>query len=130
MPSAYHTAWLVVFATLPLRMDAARHTMGRALHYKGGFLGVCAMVELRRQEQRALVTLAGVPVGGQLSGTAWLKPDGQSVVVDPRLQHALRRRAVSIEGAGACTDYSRLWVAVRLPMGFGVRRIELKLVTT
>ena len=89
------------------------------MQFDGGMMGVKASVILDRHTERALINLRGVPVGGSLTGMAWFKNDGESVEIESDLYHALGRRGVAIESAGAYKDYSYIWVRVKLPLGMG-----------
>lgn len=112
-------AWLLALAGVE-GMCAFQPTQ-----YHGGMLGVKAHVTLYHRQERALVRLEGLPVGGRIAGVAWFKKDGTSVDLDVDLEAALRRRHVCIEGAGALYDESKVWVLVRLPLGLGRRTIVL-----
>ena len=72
-----------------------------------------------------MVNLKGVPVGGSLTGMAWFKKDGESVIVESQLYKALGKRGVAIVNAGAYKDYSYVWVRIKLPLGLGTHRMIL-----
>ena len=95
------------------------------MRYDGKLLGVSASVLLDRESERAMVNLKGVPVGGSLTGMAWFKKDGESVIVENQLYQALGKRGVAIVNAGAYKDYSYVWVRVKLPLGLGTHRMIL-----
>ena len=95
------------------------------LKYHGGLLGVKAELLLFRKQERAVVTLRGIPLGGKISGIARFDKDGFSVDLDPELELALNRRRVKIEGAGAFHDYSKVWVLIQLPLGLGRHTLSL-----
>lgn len=95
------------------------------LKYKGGLLGVKAELLLFRKQERAVVTLKGIPLGGTISGIARFDKDGFNVDLDPELELALNRRRVKIEGAGAFHDYSKVWVLIQLPLGLGRHTLSL-----
>lgn len=112
-------------ANCSLRRPFPRMTRLQTMRYDGKLLGVSASVLLDRQSERAMVNLKGVPVGGSLTGMAWFKKDGESVIVENELYQALGRRGVSIVNAGAYKDYSYVWVRVKLPLGLGTHRMIL-----
>ena len=95
------------------------------MQFDGSLLGVSASVLLDRQSERAMVNLRGVPVGGSLTGMAWFKQDGESVIVENTFYQALGRRGVAIVNAGSDKDYTYVWVRVKLPLGLGTRRMIL-----
>lgn len=96
------------------------------VRYEGTLLGVHAIVFLHKREERAVITLRGLPLGGSISGTAVFEDDGVSVKLDPHLRRALKRRHVQIEGAGALYNDSEVWVLVKLPLGLGRHTISLR----
>jgi len=98
----------------------------KPLRYAGGLLGVEADVLLFPAQERAVVRLRGIPVGGTISGVATFKSDGQSVDLDPELAQALRRRHVLIAAAGTTDNFSAAWVKIHLPLGLGHHTLELK----
>ena len=95
------------------------------MNYEGGLLGVQARVALFPRQERALIKLRGLPIGGSISGVARFKSDGWSIALDSDMERALARRHVKIVGAGAMHDYSKVWVIVRLPLGIGKRTLIL-----
>lgn len=101
----------------------------KPLRYAGGMLGVSANVLLFVEEQRAVVRLRGVPIGGTIAGVAWFKSDGLGVELDSDLERALRRRCVLIASAGARKDLTSMWVKIRLPFGLGRHTLTLVQVT-
>jgi hypothetical protein len=106
------------------------HFRLQTMQYDGGMMGVKASVILDRRSERAIINLRGIPVGGSLTGMAWFKKDGESVEIESDLYHALGRRGVSIESAGAYKDYSYIWVRVKMPLGMGSVRLILPKTTT
>ena len=97
----------------------------KPLRYEGGLLGVKADVVLYRQQERALIRLKGLPIGGTINGVASFKSDGCSVELDHDLEKALRRRRVRIVGAGADEKYTSVWVLIQLPFGLGRHKLVL-----
>lgn len=95
------------------------------LKFEGGLFGVKAKVLLYPEQERALVQLKGIPIGGPIAGVAWFKPDGMAVELDPEFERLLRRRLVRIESAGAEEGYGAVWVRVRLPRVLGTHTMSL-----
>lgn len=96
--------------------------------FEGSFYGVTAKLDLNMRTRVAIVHLYGVPLGGHVSGTGWLKdPEAESgtVVLDPSFAKRLHRRFVSIHSAHLDKKQHTVTVRVKLPM-LGV--IELLLV--
>ena len=93
--------------------------------YVGGLLGVTVHLELHETRQRAELSLSGVPVGGRLAGSAAFAADGQTVIMDPALAAALRRRLCSVVAVALSSDGTEVRVRVRLPL-FGTQTVTLK----
>lgn len=91
--------------------------------YAGSLLGVHARVELDEVKRLADVTLRGLPLGGEISGTGWFELDG-SLRVHPDIERVMKRRACSIINASR-TDQV-LTIFLNLPL-FGIRKLEMKL---
>lgn len=103
----------------------AHHILERPLEYQGSLLGVKAEVLLFRKKERAVVTLSGVPLGGSITGVAKFNKDGFGVDLDAELEAALKRRRITIQGAGALHDYSKVWVMIQLPLRIGRYTLSL-----
>jgi len=87
--------------------------------YEGRFYGVRVQVELRVQSMVAMVHLTGIPVGGRVSGTGWLKHHARDkgvVVLEAGFEKRLRKRRVVIHGAALAKDGHALAVFVQLPL--------------
>ena len=92
-------------------------------------LGVEATVQLFRKQERAVVKLHGLPVGGMIAGVAQFKSDGWTIDLDQDLRRALARRHVRIAAAGAYADYSSVWVIIHLTLGIGRKTMTLHQIT-
>ena len=101
----------------------------RAINYKGSMLGVHARIALFSRKERAFIQLKGLPVGSGISGVAHFKSDGCTVELDADMERALARRRVQIVSAGVRHDYSKIWVVLKLPLGFGQRIMLLDRIT-
>lgn len=124
--------WVVLATWQPMLIAGQRTSMKmrrlsteNPIYYEGGLLGVKAEVKLFQQTEHALIKLRGIPLGGEISGIAWFRKDNFDVALEPKLALALKRRHVSIEGAGAFHDYSKMWVLIRLPLGLGRHTVSL-----
>ena len=87
--------------------------------FEGSFYGVSASVELNMRTRVAHVRLNGVPLGGRISGTGWLKdPESESgtVVLEPDFEKRLARRYVSIYSAHLCRKHHTVTVNVKIPI--------------
>lgn len=91
--------------------------------YKGDLLGVYAKVRLHTQRTIAYVQLYGIPLGGTISGEAWIDTNG-SIVFQQGLSRALSRRFVRINSAIRNQHRSKVFVEVNLPI-VGKRVITL-----
>ena len=96
-------------------------------HFEGTFYGVTAKVDLNMRTRVADVYLNGVPLGGRISGTGWLKnPEAESgtVVLEPEFAKRLDRRFVSIYSAHLDREKHTVTVTAKVPI---VGLIELVL---
>lgn len=96
-------------------------------HFEGTFYGVSAAVDLNMRTRVADVRLNGVPLGGRISGTGWLKnPEAESgtVVLEPTFEKRLGRRFVSIYSAHLDRQHHTVTVSVKVPI-LGVIEIVL-----
>ena len=87
--------------------------------FAGSFYGVSAQVELNMRTRVAQVRLNGVPLGGRISGTGWLKdPESESgtVVLEPTFAARLARRYVSIYSAHLDRKGHTVTVNVKIPV--------------
>ena len=87
--------------------------------FEGRFYGVSAAVELNMRTRVAQVRLNGVPLGGRISGTGWLKdPESESgtVVLEPDFEARLARRYVSIYSAHLDREHHTVTVNVKIPI--------------
>lgn len=84
------------------------------LHFRGGRFGVTAKVDLDLATRIASVALHGLPLGGNLRGTATLN-DAGSPVLDEGLGRALARRGVRVEAVDVDPNLRECRVVVRLP---------------
>ncbi len=87
--------------------------------FEGHFYGVSAAVELNMRTRVAHVRLNGVPLGGRISGTGWLKdPESESgtVVLEPTFEARLKRRYVSIYSAHLDRKEHTVTVNVKIPI--------------
>ncbi len=110
---------------LPPRMGVLNRVlmqMGLPEHvetFEGRFYGVSAAVELNMRTRVAHVRLNGVPLGGRISGTGWLKdPESESgtVILEPGFEARLARRYVSIYSAHFCRKHHTVTVNVKVPI--------------
>lgn len=86
--------------------------------YVGSKMGVSARVVLLARSSVAAVTLEGLPLGGEVSGTASLNDEGK-IVVEPLFESALLRRRVQVVSVFRDARSGTLEVRVRvigLPM--------------
>lgn len=94
--------------------------------FVGGLMGVSAEVMLDRVHNRATVSLAGVPVGGRVSGKAEFGVRGEEeIVVYEPLKSVLSRRLVKIVCARHDEATNRVFVTVKLPFVLGRHTIVL-----
>jgi hypothetical protein len=93
-------------------------------NYTGRMLGVTCECTLHRAEKYASLSLWGVPIGGHLSGKAWFKEDGRSVVLDPELAKAIDRRLTQIFQAHYRPKDDTVHIFLSVPI-FGVKRMVL-----
>lgn len=111
---------------LPRPGSAAHPWVGAGLrvsHYAGGFFGVSAEVALNERDGVAALELAGVPVGGRLTGNARFDAAG-GVRLDPLLEETLARRFVSVLSVRR-TREDVVEVVLRLPV-LGVRKLGMR----
>lgn len=97
-------------------------------HFEGSFYGVRAIVELNMRTRIAMVHLDGVPLGGRLSGTGWLKNcelDSGAVILEPAFAKSLRRRFVTIYSAHLNRKQHTVIVNVKVPV-LGIIELVLK----
>jgi hypothetical protein len=96
--------------------------------FEGSFYGVSAAVELNMRTRVALVRLNGVPIGGRISGTGWLKDtesESGTVVLEPSFEARLARRYVSIHSAHLCRKHHTVTVNVKIPV-LGIMSLVLE----
>lgn len=94
-------------------------TLALAAHrYSGSMLGVSAAAQLDVREGIAFVRLAGLPLGGTLTGRAWLAHDG-APRLDENLRRALSSRGSRVERA-VLEPNGSLAITLTLPL-FGRR---------
>jgi hypothetical protein len=98
-----------------------------AVVYDGALLGVTARVQLFEAESYADVVLTGLPVGGRLAGRATFGAEGE-LVLEARLEVAMRRRLCSILAVTPSPDRSTLRVDLALPL-FGRRTLHMRRAT-
>ena len=100
--------------------------LGERSVFRGSLLGVSAEVVLCKETSFAFITLAGLPVGGAVSGKAHFGSDDESdIVISEPLKGVLSRRFVTILHAHHDESEDCVYVAARLPM-VGKRVIVLK----
>ena len=114
---------LQLLAALLHRPSVLAEAMSRPISFEGGMLGVHARVELLMEEQRAIIRLSGLPLGGTIAGEASFD-DERNVIMDERLQKSLRRRMVGVVAVEPHVDMQSLRVRVTLPV-FGARTIKM-----
>jgi hypothetical protein len=88
-------------------------------HFEGSFYGVTAKVDLNMRTRVADVYLNGVPLGGRISGTGWLKnPEAESgtVILEAEFERRLHRRFVSIYRAHLNRAQHTVTVSVKVPI--------------
>ena len=88
-------------------------------HFEGTFYGVTAQVDLNMRTRVADVSLNGVPLGGRISGTGWLKnPEAEAgtVILEAEFERRLRRRFVSIYSARLDRLHHTVTVSVKVPV--------------
>jgi len=88
-------------------------------HFEGTFYGVTAKVDLNMRTRVANVYLNGIPIGGRISGTGWLKdPEAESgtVVLEPEFAKRLDRRFVSIYSARLDREQHTVTVRAKVPI--------------
>ena len=97
-------------------------------HFQGTFYGVSAQVDLNMRTRVADVSLNGVPLGGRITGTGWLKnPEAESgtVILEKEFAKRLHRRFVSIYSARLDRQQHTVTVSVKVPI-IGVIDIVLQ----
>ena len=126
--------WLVLLAFAPIdRFGLPRWPMRRASGvvitkgevFRGALLGVSAEVVLFRAEQRATISLRGIPVGGYVQGEAEFGADENDVVIHEPLKGVLSRRFVKILNAHHDVGSDTVHVLARLPLALGTHTIVL-----
>jgi len=88
-------------------------------HFEGSFYGVTAKVDLNMRTRVADVYLIGVPLGGRISGTGWLKePEAESgkVVLEEKFAKRLNHRFVAIYSAHLDRQQHTVTVKVKVPI--------------
>ena len=88
-------------------------------HFEGTFYGVTAKVDLNMRTRVANVYLNGMPIGGCISGTGWLKdPEAESgtVVLETEFAKRLDRRFVSIYSARLDREQHTVTVRAKVPI--------------
>jgi hypothetical protein len=103
---------------------AAIFSQPKGVEYTGRMLGVTCQCTLNRAEKYASLNIWGVPLGGHLSGTAWFKSDGTTVVLDPELAKAVSRRMTTIYKAVYRPEDDTLQIVIGVPI-VGVKRMIL-----
>ena len=96
----------------------------KGIEYTGRMLGVTCECTLNKADKYATLNLWGVPIGGHLSGTAWFKPDGRTVVLDPDLAKAVARRMTTIYQAHYKPSDDTVQIVLGVPI-VGVKRMIL-----
>ena len=97
-------------------------------HFEGTFYGVTAKVDLNMRTRVADVYLNGVPLGGRISGTGWLKnPEAESgtVILEAEFERRLHRRFVAIYSARLDRLRHTVTVNVKVPL-LGVIELVLE----
>lgn len=97
-------------------------------HFEGTFYGVTAKLDLNMRTRVADVSLNGVPLGGRVSGTGWLKDseaESGTVILEKEFAKRLRRRFVSIHSARLDRQQHTVTVSVNVPV-LGVIHIVLQ----
>jgi hypothetical protein len=84
--------------------------------YVGSMLGVTCSIRVSTSQDLAIVDLTGFPVGGRLTGTATFAEDGYTIVFDPVLDRAIRRRFVQIHRADYSPSDDSVVVQATLPV--------------
>ena len=101
---------------------------GQIEHFEGTFYGVTAKVDLNMRTRVADVSLNGVPLGGRISGTGWLKnPEAESgtVVLEKEFSKRLHRRFVAIYSAHLGRSRHMVVVKAKVPL-LGVIELVLE----
>ncbi len=97
-------------------------------HFEGTFYGVTAKVDLNMRTRVADVFLNGVPLGGRISGTGWLKdPEAEAgtVILEAEFERRLHRRFVAIYSARLDRLRHTVTVSVKVPL-LGVIELVLE----
>jgi len=97
-------------------------------HFEGSFYGVTAKVDLNMRTRVADVCLNGVPLGGRISGTGWLKdPESEAgtVVLEAEFERRLHRRFVAIYSARLDRLRHMVVVTAKVPL-LGVIELVLE----
>ena len=106
----------------PSDRQGCRHLQPKGTEYTGRMLGVTC--ECTLTDPYASLHLWGVPIGGHLSGTAWFKSDGRTVVLDPELAKAVSRRMTTIYQAHYRPKDDTVHIVLAVPI-VGVKRMVL-----
>ena len=124
----------ILATALSLQMQALRARDESAAqqqqqqHFRGSMYGVTATVALRMTTREAHVELRGLPLGGTLVGTGWLKNlDGEAgeVELEEAFAARLARRGVSIQAASLDRHANIATVHVTVPF-LGAQKLALK----
>lgn len=123
MSIAYVTPLLLFVRTLHMGSVVSPADYPR---FTGGLMGVSADVTLCEAEQKAVIKLSGLPLGGTLRGSAsFLDGEGSRVVVHEPLKTSLRRRFVRIVATRFDRANDVVEVTVKLPLLLGTQTIRL-----
>lgn len=114
---------LQLLAALLQRPSILAQMLDSPITFEGGLLGVHARVELLVEEEKALIRLWGLPLGGTIEGKASFDK-AHNVIMDQHLETALRRRMVGVVAVEPHLDMQSLRVRMTLPI-FGARTIKM-----
>lgn len=95
--------------------------------FSGSLYGVTATCELNMRTRVAYITLRGIAIGRELSGTGSLRDpssESGSVKLDPEFAKALARRFIKIHGASYVRTSDSLVVSISIPI-FGDTQMVL-----
>lgn len=111
---------------LVIWMGACAWLSGGPLRFTGARLGVNANVHLDLATKVATVQLSGLPLGGNITGTATLSEEGDPVL-DDAFKNALARRGVRVDEVDVDLDLGTCRVVARLPLA---QRLSITLLHT